>query len=57
MKRLMRRGNTIGIATKVDSTMFLASRGRFALVCMEFDLSKLFDSFHHNVGKVEMREI
>ncbi|KAL0315032.1 UNVERIFIED_CONTAM: hypothetical protein Scaly_2896200 [Sesamum calycinum] len=37
---LMRIGNRIGRAVKVDETTMAASRGRYARVCVEVDLTK-----------------
>lgn len=37
---LMDMGNALGRAVKIDSTTMAASRGRFAKMCVEIDLSK-----------------
>lgn len=38
-KWLVRAGNRIGKTIRLDRTMFLASRGKFAQVCVEVDLT------------------
>lgn len=42
---LLQMGNLVGRAVKVDDTTMEVSRGRFARVCVEIDLSKKFLEF------------
>lgn len=48
---LIRAGNQIGKAVKVDRTTLIASRGKFARVCVEIDLTKPLKAGYSQRGK------
>lgn len=47
---LLRLGNPIGRAIKVDDTTMAATRGRYARVCVEIDLTKPLVPMIHLLG-------
>lgn len=53
---LMRLGDLIGIALKVDDTIITVGGGKFARVCVEIDLHKLLVLFVSVMGHFQSVE-